>query len=91
LVFPATARRALRPISLLRENAHQPAEALVAYQAALQESPNRSDSLYGAARAAESAGKTRQAKDYFAPLSEIAAPGADRPELEEAKVNLAKR
>jgi len=69
----------------------QPAEALVAYQAALKESPNRFDSLYGAARAAESAGKTRQAKDYFAQLSKIAAPGADRPELEEAKVNLAKK
>jgi tetratricopeptide (TPR) repeat protein len=69
----------------------QPEEALVAYQAALKESPNRFDSLYGAARAAESAGKTQEAKDYYGQLSKIAAPGADRPELQEAKVNLAKK
>jgi tetratricopeptide (TPR) repeat protein len=68
----------------------QPSEALTEYQAALKISPNRFDSLYGAARAAESAGKPQEARDYFARLAKIAAPGADRPELQEIKVNMAK-
>jgi tetratricopeptide (TPR) repeat protein len=69
----------------------RPEEALAAYQAALKESPNRFDSLYGAARAAESAGKTQEAKTYYAQLSKIAGPGADRPELQEAKIYLARK
>jgi tetratricopeptide (TPR) repeat protein len=68
----------------------QPSEALTGYQAALQISPNRFDSLYGAARAAESAGKPQEARDYFARLAKIAAPGADRPELQGIKVNMGK-
>jgi tetratricopeptide (TPR) repeat protein len=68
----------------------QPSEALIEYQAALEISPNRFDSLYGAARAAESAGKLQEARDYFVRLAKIAAPGADRPELQEMKVNMAK-
>jgi tetratricopeptide (TPR) repeat protein len=66
----------------------QPSEAVTEYQAALKISPNRFDSLYGAARAAESAGKPQEARDYFARLAKIAAPGADRPELQEIKVNM---
>jgi tetratricopeptide (TPR) repeat protein len=69
----------------------QPSEALIEYQAALNISPNRFDSLYGAARAAESAGKSQEARDYFVRLAKIAAPGADRPELQEMKVNIAKK
>jgi tetratricopeptide (TPR) repeat protein len=69
----------------------QPSEALIEYQAALEISPNRFDSLYGAARAAESAGKLQEARDYFVRLAKIAAPGADRPELQEMKVNMAKK
>lgn len=68
-----------------------PSEALTEYQAALKISPNRFDSLYGAARAAESAGKPQEARDYFVRLAKIAAPGADRPELQEIKVNMAKK
>jgi len=68
-----------------------PSEALTEYQAALNISPNRFDSLYGAARAAESAGKPEEARDYFAQLAKIAAPGADRPELQEIKVNVARK
>jgi tetratricopeptide (TPR) repeat protein len=66
----------------------QPSEAVTEYQAALKISPNRFDSLYGAARAAESAGKPQEARDYFARLAKIAAPGADRPELQEIKANM---
>jgi tetratricopeptide (TPR) repeat protein len=69
----------------------QPSEALSAYQGALKISPNRFDSLYGAARAAEAAGNAQEARNYFTQLSKIAAPGADRPELQEAKVSLAQK
>jgi tetratricopeptide (TPR) repeat protein len=69
----------------------QPSEALTEYQAALKISPNRFDSLYGAAQAAQSAGKPQEARDYFVRLAKIAAPGADRPELQEMKVNMAKK
>ncbi len=69
----------------------QPSEALAAYQAALKISPQRFDALYGAARAAESAGNAQEARDYFTQLTKIAAPGADRPELQEAKINLAEK
>jgi tetratricopeptide (TPR) repeat protein len=69
----------------------QPSEALTAYQDALKISPKRFDALYGAARAAESAGNAREARDYYTQLAKIAAPGADRPELQEAKINLAEK
>jgi len=69
----------------------QPSEALTAYQAALKISPKRFDALYGAARAAESAGNAQEAREYYTQLARIAAPGADRPELQEAKVNLAEK
>ncbi len=69
----------------------QPSEAFTEYQAALSISPNRFDSLYGAARAAESAGKAEEARDYFARLAKITAPGADRPELQQIKVHVANK
>jgi tetratricopeptide (TPR) repeat protein len=69
----------------------KPSEALTEYQAALKISPKRFDELYGAARAAESAGNSREARDYYAQLAKIAGPAADRPELQEAKVNLAEK
>lgn len=67
----------------------EPPEALTEYQASLKLSPNRFDSLYGAAKAAESAGRPEEARDYFARLARIAAPDADRPELQEMKTNRA--
>jgi tetratricopeptide (TPR) repeat protein len=69
---------------LLRE-AKKPQEALEAYQVSLQESPNRFDSLYGASQAAEAAGDTHLARQYFSKLVRISDPTADRPELTEAK------
>ena len=69
----------------------QPSEALAAYQAALKTSPKRFDGLYGAARAAESAGNPKEARDYYSQLAKIVGPGADRSELQEVKVNLAEK
>jgi hypothetical protein len=67
----------------------QPADALKEYEAALKKSPNRFDSLYGAGHAAQLAGDSANARVYFAKLTEISAPAADRAELSEAKSFLA--
>ncbi len=69
---------------------HQPAQALAAYEAALKESPNRFDGIYGAARAAELAGNTEKAKGYYTQLVKICGPVADRKEYREARIFLAK-
>ena len=63
----------------------RPADAFTEYQAALKKSPNRFDSLYGAGHAAQLAGESANARAYFAKLTEISAPAADRAELSEAK------
>src|SRR5277367_276034 len=68
-----------------------PPVALATYNAALKYSPNRFDSLYGAALAAKATGDANASQTYFAKLSAIARPGADRPELAEAKTVLAQK
>jgi tetratricopeptide (TPR) repeat protein len=70
---------------------HRPAEALAAYKIALKESPKRFDSLYGAARAAEAAGKSAEARQFYTQLVASCGPGADRPELQEARVYLVRK
>lgn len=62
-------------------------DALVEYEALLKESPNRFDGLYGAARAAEMAGKSDQAASYYSQLLKVCDGGVNssRPELARAK------
>lgn len=67
----------------------KPAEALATYNLALKYSLNRFDSLYGAGLAAKATGDSAASQSYFAKLSAIAGPEADRPELAEAKTVLA--
>lgn len=69
----------------------RPAEAAEEYQIVLKNSPNRFNALYGAAHAAQLAGKARDAQGYYAKLVEISAPTADRQELQEARVFIAKK
>ena len=69
----------------------RPADALGEYKTALKNSPNRFDSLYGAAHAAQATGDPTSAQAYYAKLTEICVPGADRPELAEAKTYLAQK
>jgi len=66
---------------------NRPADALVEYEALLKESPNRFDGLYGAARAAEMAGKGEQAASYYSQLLKVCDGGVNssRPELARAK------
>lgn len=68
----------------------RPAEALVEYKAALAESPNRFDGLYGAAQAAQLAGNATEAREYLAKLVKVCSPDADRPELQEAREEVAR-
>jgi tetratricopeptide (TPR) repeat protein len=63
----------------------QPVEALAAYEASLREAPNRFNSLYGAARAAERSQKTDRARDLYAALLEQCVADSPRPELAEAR------
>jgi len=85
LAMPA--REMLADMLLERQ---RPAEALAEYKAALKNSPNRFDSLYGAGHAAQLAGDSAAANAYFTKLTEICAPAADRAELGEAKSYLSR-
>jgi hypothetical protein len=64
------------------------AEALKEYEASLRTSPNRFNGLYGAARAAETAGERAKARQYYSKLLEIA-PQADPERVRQAKASLA--
>jgi predicted Zn-dependent protease len=66
--------------------ARRPAEALVEYTNALKQYPNRYRGLYGAARAAEAAGDSARAREYYARVIELSAHAdTPRPELQRAR------
>jgi len=62
--------------------------ALQEYEAVLQKSPNRFNSLYGAGVAAERLNNTEKAVLYYKQLLAIADSNSDRPELVAAKKSL---
>ena len=66
---------------LLLETKH-PEQALAEYEADLKFNPNRFNGLYGAASAAELAGKNEKAAAYYAQLVKVCdGSSSDRPEL----------
>jgi tetratricopeptide (TPR) repeat protein len=69
----------------------RPAEAIAEYKTDLKNSPNRFDALLGAARSAQATGDAGGAQSFYVKLAEICGPGADRPELAEAKTVLAQK
>ena len=70
----------------------QPEQALAEYEADLKFNPNRFNGLYGAARAAEMAGKSEKSNGYYARLVKICdGSTSDRPELNRAKALLAQK
>ncbi|HEY6371116.1 MAG TPA: hypothetical protein VIX37_11095 [Candidatus Sulfotelmatobacter sp.] len=72
--------------------AKRPQQALAEYQTDLKLNPNRFNGLYGAARAAEEAGKQGQANEYYAMLVKVCnGSNSTRPELSRAKQLLAKK
>jgi hypothetical protein len=67
-------------------------EALAEYETDLKFNPNRFNGLYGAARAAESAGQTAKASEFYAQLLKVCAGSqSERPELSHARELLAKK
>ena len=89
---PVTPGTILPPRELLAEvllETNHPADALAAYEAALREAPDRLNSLAGASRAADGAGKAARAAELRARLVEITVPGAQRPEVVAARRSLA--
>ncbi len=72
--------------------AKRPQQALAEYQTDLKLNPNRFNGLYGAARAAEAAGKQSEATEYYAMLVKVCAGGnSTRPELGRARKLVAKK
>jgi hypothetical protein len=69
----------------------RPAAAFAEYKTVLKNSPNRFDGLLGAARAAQASGDTTVAQSFYTQLASICSPGADRPELAEARTYLAQK
>jgi tetratricopeptide (TPR) repeat protein len=66
--------------------ANKPEEALAEYQAALKSDPGRFDSLYGAAHAAELAGKHDKANEYYSALvKNCEGSKSERSELQHAR------
>jgi len=66
----------------------RPDEALAAFEASLAESPNRFNSLAGAARAAVRAGNRDKSREYYQKLVAQAGDQSQRPELPEARAFL---
>jgi hypothetical protein len=77
------ARELLGDILMLHR---QPADALVAYEATLKKEPNRARTIYGAAQAANAAGKRDVAKQYYTALIKLMDPASTRRELQFAKM-----
>jgi tetratricopeptide (TPR) repeat protein len=64
---------------------NRPAEALTAYEMSLRDAPNRFNSLYGAARAAESSGDAARARTLYAALIAQCVADSPRAELAQAR------
>lgn len=70
---------------------HQPAQALVEYEASLRLTPNRFNGLYGAAQAAELAGDRSKAAVYYRQLLALCEEAEnERPEVRRARLFLAR-
>ena len=70
----------------------QPAAALHEFETSFKSTPQRFNGLYGAARAAQLTGDQIAAKNYYRKLMQLVrGTDSDRPEINEAKVFLARR
>jgi tetratricopeptide (TPR) repeat protein len=72
--------------------AKRPDQSLAEYETDLKFNPNRFNGLYGAAQAAEAAGKQEKATQYYSALVKVCSgSNSDRPELSKAKGLVAKK
>jgi tetratricopeptide (TPR) repeat protein len=72
--------------------AKRPQQALAEYQTDLKLNPNRFDGLYGAAQAAEAAGKQNDANEYYSLLLKVCdGSHSSRPELSRARELVAQK
>jgi len=69
----------------------RPLDALAEYEASLKEAPKRFNSLYGAARAAASAGRADRARAFYGELLAQSVAGSPRPELAQAKAYVSEK
>ena len=81
--FTVSAREMLADLFM---ELHQPAQALGEYESVLKASPNRFNDLYGAAAAAQMAGDSGKAKNYYSKLRENCPQTADREELQRIRM-----
>jgi tetratricopeptide (TPR) repeat protein len=91
-VTPGAVLPALELLGDMLLQLNKPEKAMMAYEASLKGSPNRLNSLYGAARTAELTGSRQKASGYYAKVVALAA-GADtqRASLIHAKKFVAKK
>ncbi len=88
---PTTPGSLLPPRELLGDmllELNRPSEALVEYERSMRRAPNRFNSLYGAAHAAELSGRLEQAKEHYSNLTEMVIGESTRPEVERARAFL---
>ena len=91
-VTPGAILPAREMLGDLLSELNQPAQALKEYQKSLEISPNRFNSIYGAARAAELAKNHAKARAYYEKLVALTEQAdSSRPELEQSRKYLAKR
>jgi len=91
---PVTPGLLLPPRELLGDmlmELDRPAEALVEYEQSLRQAPNRFNSLYGAARAAELSDNSQRAEELYVELVEMTVDGSTRSEVEHARAFLERR
>jgi len=86
-VSPGAVTPAREMLAQLLALENRPAQALAEYEAVLKIAPQRFNAVYGAARAAESAGNAETAENYFRKLTQFAV-GDERPELLAARTKV---
>ena len=91
-VTPGSILPAREQLGELLLETKQAAAALREFETSFKSTPQRFNGLYGAARAAQLAGDQNAAKNYYQKLMQLVrGTDSDRPEINEAKVFLARR
>jgi tetratricopeptide (TPR) repeat protein len=90
-VTPGEVLPAMELLADMLQAINKPNEALDAYEKDLKKHPNRFNGLYGAGLASEKTNNIEKAKYYYQQLAlNATSPGANRPELEKARLFLKK-